>query len=265
MTTVGEAGFSAATARGTNVQLPFGRNNTCIAAAPVVISILGPPAVGKSTVTAYLASQLGASVFRLREFASGYRRAHPETEAWFNTDDPLGWFSDATAARILRIAFLDAGFDSWPVLLENLPGNATQLADTSVVLELLGALYVLVELTAPDDVLWQRAGQRRVCPTCDPEAGGDPHRPATGRRDQPDLCAQCNGQLVQRRSDDAERFAQRLSRYRHNIRWVRRSAHQLPLTYHTVTASRGVSEVLVQVQDVVQQTLDHAPTLEREQ
>jgi adenylate kinase family enzyme len=228
----------------------------------VAVSVLGPPAVGKSTLVGHLAERLGASVFRLREFAAGYRRTHPETGEWFVTDDPLGWFRDETVARLLRIAFFGTVFRSWPVILENLPGNATQLADTSVVLEVLHVRHLVVELSAPDAVLWERVRRRRVCPTCEPDPDGDPHRPATARPDLPGRCSRCDGHLLPRRGDDGERFAQRLARYHEEIEGIRRAALHLSLTYHSVPAVPDVPEVVNLANAVVHRALNDLSTVE---
>lgn len=121
-----------------------------------LVAVIGPPAVGKSTVTGLAATALGAHVFRLREFAERYQVDHSEFDHLFETADPLGWFRDDTVKMLL-----DAAFNVPPragtVLLENLPGNATQLHYLVELSCAAGHELEVVELAAPDNVLTVRA------------------------------------------------------------------------------------------------------------
>jgi polynucleotide 5'-kinase involved in rRNA processing len=51
------------------------RTSSCASVRTVeqFVAVIGPAAVGKSTITATLADRFGARVFRLREFADKYR------------------------------------------------------------------------------------------------------------------------------------------------------------------------------------------------
>lgn len=52
------------------------------------VAVVGPPAVGKSTVSGALADRFGARVFRLREFAHEFRTRSGVNQRLFDTGDP---------------------------------------------------------------------------------------------------------------------------------------------------------------------------------
>lgn len=98
-----------------------------VTSAAGFVAIVGPPAVGKSTVSGALADRFGARVFRLREFAHEFRARAGVDQRLFDTSDPLGWFPEETVALLLRAAFLQGQFSVRPmVVLENFPGSLTQ-------------------------------------------------------------------------------------------------------------------------------------------
>lgn len=223
------------------------------------VAVLGPPASGKSTVTGMLTDRLGAPVFRLREFADRCRDL-PAAGELFTTTDHLGWYQDGTVSMLLRAAFVDGGFDveaGGVVLLENLPGNARQLRHLGSVASTLQASLILVELTAPNGLLHARALQRRVCPTCEPDPRGDPHRPALSRADHPGQCARCDGMLVARRSDAPPWFTGRLARFRASIGDIRRAAAALGMPYRTVDTAAPASSVASAAEAACRSLLSH--------
>ncbi|MGH3838555.1 MAG: hypothetical protein ACRDSF_23105 [Pseudonocardiaceae bacterium] len=64
------------------------------------------------------------------------------------------------------------------MVLENFPGSLTQLLLLKATADQLRAPLMLIDLTAADIVVAARARTRRVCPGCEPDPRGDPHRPA---------------------------------------------------------------------------------------
>ncbi len=66
------------------------------------IAAVGPPAVGKSTITGALVDRLGARVFRLRKYAYEFRCRFGVDQRLFDTGYPLGWFPEETVALLLR-------------------------------------------------------------------------------------------------------------------------------------------------------------------
>ena len=213
------------------------------------IAVLGPPAAGKSTLTASLADRIGASVFRLREFAHRHRHRTSTLRVthWLGPVDWLGWFGDDVVLHLLHAALVGGAFGNEHgsvVVLENLPGNERQLLCLGSVVALLGAPLGLIELSAPDELVRARSRSRRVCPTCEPDPLGDPHRPALAVPDRPDLCIRCGGAIVARRSDASERFEAKLTRFRATIGDIRRAATELDLPYRTVDVAAPIADVL---------------------
>jgi adenylate kinase family enzyme len=207
-----------------------------------LIAVVGPPAVGKTTATALTAAALGAKVVRLREFAERYRTNHPELGHLFATVDPLGWLDDDTVKILLDMAIGDPG-RTGTLLLENLPGNAVQLRH---LVELAAANNLgcqVVELVTADSLLAVRARTRRVCPCCEPDPRGDPHRPARGLVDLPDRCARCGGRLVPRRSDEPGLFQERLRRFRDNHPHIRATMLALRVPHGLVDATGDPASV----------------------
>lgn len=205
---------------------------------PAFVAIIGPPGVGKSTITGALADIMGAQVFRLREFAYEFRARSGINHQLWGTGDPLGWLSEQTVALLVRAAFLGGYFPVQPVVvLENFPGSLTQFRLLNAVTRQLRAPLAVVELTAGDSLLLIRVRSRRVCLTCEPDPRGDPHRPAHPVVECSDRCANCGGVLTRRWSDEPQRFAARLVRFRHRIPAIRQAVTALQLPYHVVNAA----------------------------
>ncbi|MGH3945804.1 MAG: hypothetical protein ACRDRY_04875 [Pseudonocardiaceae bacterium] len=212
------------------------------------VAVVGPPAVGKSTVTGPLADHVGARVFRLREFAHEFRARSGVDQRLFDTVDPLGWFPEEAVALLLRAAFLYEQFPAQPmVLLENFPGSLPQLRLLNATAGQLRAPLTIVELTADDGVLEIRVRARRVCPTCEPDPRGDPHRPARPAAEYPDRCVSCGGALALRRGDEPQRFAARLARFRRRIPAIRQAVRALNLPYHVADATGDPASCLHRV------------------
>lgn len=202
------------------------------------VGVVGPPAVGKSTVTRALTDRYGGRVFRLREFAYEIRSRPGVNQRLFASDDPLGWLPEDTVAQVLRAAFVQGRFPaSALVVLENFPGSLAQLRLLASIADRLVASLMLIELTAGDDLLTIRSQAWRVCPTCEPDPRGDPHRPARGSGHEPHRCVGCGGELQLRWGDEPIRFAARLARFRDRIPAIRTDAKSLHLPYHEVDAT----------------------------
>jgi adenylate kinase family enzyme len=223
---------------------PHGREITAhvddagFCAAERFIAVVGPPAVGKSPVTRTLADHLDAQVFRLREFAHEFRSHGTVDERLFDTRDSLDWFSEETVFLLLQAAFIQGQFQTCGlVVLENFPGSLTQLLLLKATADQLRAPLMLIELTADNIVVAARARTRRVCPTCEPDQCGDPHRPARPATHDLDRCDRCGGGLQPRRDDEPHRFAARLARFRRRIPAIRRAAMALQMPYHAADAT----------------------------
>jgi adenylate kinase family enzyme len=204
------------------------------------VALVGPPAVGKSTVSAALVADLTGQVFRLRDFAFSCQTDGRFNRGFFDAVDHLGWFSDETVDMVLRAAFLDGVFgDGGLVVLENFPGSASQLGMIATIAASCGSRLVAVELVADDLTVAERARRRRVCATCEADPRGDPHRPAVVSKESPERCAGCDSILATRRGDEPGLFAARLHRYRRRIPAIRRASRLDGTPYRTVSAEVG--------------------------
>jgi adenylate kinase len=203
-------------------------------------ALLGPPAAGKSTLTAAVDGGENVAIFRIREFASTCRAQGWLPGDTFGRRDHLGWFDDATVASLLRLAFAERRFgDHRFVIFENFPGSARQLHLLHESAVACGADLGILELTATDATLLQRILERRVCAGCEPDPFGDPHRPARAAAGRPHSCAACGGLLSPRLSDAPGVFRARLDRYRTRITAIRAAAATagLPVSRHNTDAS----------------------------
>jgi adenylate kinase len=177
-----------------------------------VVAVIGPPAVGKTTLTLRLAGQSGIEVFRLREHVPDAILAATATSS-----ERIGWIDDPTVMSALhgyvdRVIFEGTAHT---VLLDNFPGSGTQVR------LLLGTLHRLIpecavyaaELLASPEVREHRMLGRRVCHQCEQDPIRDPRKPATASHEDPERCARCGGLLHPRRGDAPRLFDLRAQRY----------------------------------------------------
>lgn len=178
----------------------------------VAVPVIGPPAVGKTTLTRRLGQEPNRGVFRLRE-----QVPRDVLTATASRAGRLGWIDDSIVARSLRDYFgtvLREG-DVQAVLLDNFPGSASQVALFMAVVHRLAPSCVVraVELVADPHVLVQRAASRRVCQHCERDAAGDPRVPADESASRPSRCARCDQILDARTGDSPRVLAERIRRY----------------------------------------------------
>ncbi|WP_181871644.1 adenylate kinase family protein [Sphaerisporangium album] len=202
---------------------------------PVAVSVLGPPAAGKSSLTATLASRHRGLIFRLREYAR-HRAAHDEglAQTMRTSTDPLGWVPDPVALSLIDHA-LHGPFRPSPgilLLLEGFPGNPVQAVHTAGVLDRMGVELHVVELLVDQESARRRAQTRRVCPACESGSADEPHRPATAGPDGG--CARCGGPLRARRDDTADLLAARTGRFRQHHPRIRREFQTRGVPWHTI-------------------------------
>jgi adenylate kinase len=189
-----------------------------------VVAVIGPPAVGKTTLTLRLAGQSagqsGIEVFRLREHVPDAILAATATSA-----ERIGWIDDPTVTRALdgfikRVIVEGAAHT---VLLDNFPGSGTQvrlLLDTLHRLVPGYAVYA-AELLASPEVREHRMLGRRVCHQCEHDPIHDPRMPATASHEDPERCARCAGLLHPRRGDAPRLFDLRTQRYADEAEGIR--------------------------------------------
>lgn len=188
-------------------------------ALSLIVPIFGPPAAGKTTLTASLGAAPGRQVFRLREHVSQEVLAATATSS-----ERLGWIDDFSVAGALRTYFENANSDPdvHTVLLDNFPGAASQVDQLLTTLWALTSCHVeAIELVTDARTLKQRAKQRKVCHRCERDPIGDPRVPAVPSAADPWQCSRCGGLLHPRRGDSPRLFKARLQRYHQTAAGIR--------------------------------------------
>jgi adenylate kinase family enzyme len=194
---------------------------------PVFIGIIGPPASGKSTLAARLAETLAAPVLRPRDAIRAALAHEPELHELFVPINELGWVSDGALGLAVRAAVARVPESCRAVVLENLPGDAFQVADIHLAVRQRGARFIVVHLDGSDDVLFARGTSRRVCQACESDSSYDPHEPAITQLGDGNRCGRCGGVLSIRRDDEDTILRDRTVRHRHYARGVLRMIHAL--------------------------------------
>lgn len=244
-----------------------GQQHPIPAVRPVLLAVVGPPGAGKSSLTRNLTTHGVRGVFRLREFVdehrdradsdhdrsdrvgvSGHDAGHNAGRAVSPGRDRLGWLSEHTVDALVEAAVAEGRIGgSGVTLLEGFPGSRYQTRLLHRIGAELDAAVLLVELGVPDEVALARARSRRVCPECEPDRRGDPHRPAVPDHHYPERCAACGGLLACRPSDAAPILGSRLRRYRRRITGIRWVAAHLGLPHVLVDATAAPQHSLRQV------------------
>jgi adenylate kinase family enzyme len=141
------------------------------------VSIVGPPATGKSSLASELARSFQCDLFRLRQWVHASALIDPRTgdrKAWLDADI-------VEQALCQFLGSLDAGWHTTreaPVFVtDNFPGTGEQVCQlqqlVSARLGTSGAVYLA--LKANGQLLARRADERRVCQVCRPSRTvGDP-------------------------------------------------------------------------------------------
>jgi adenylate kinase len=208
-----------------------------------VVAVVGPPAVGKTTLTMRLAELPGCEVFRLRDHVPGEILAATATDA-----QRIGWIDDLTVARALRDYFERAISDATlrTVLLDNFPGSGTQVWLLLSILYWLvpGCAVHAVELLASDEVREHRVLGRRVCHQCEQDPIHDPRIPASASQEDPERCARCGGLLHPRRGDAPRLFALRTQRYEDEAVGIRASLAEAGIEVVRLDSDRRVTALV---------------------
>lgn len=175
--------------------------------------MLGPPAVGKSTVVkAILAERQGIARFVVRHQLAEERANRTDLwEALRAAAEKGAWIPDSVVIEMLARKL--RRYPSAELLLEGLPANGTQAAMVRDLLAATGPRTISVlYLDAPDEVCAARMRTRQVCPSC-----ADGMAPACPDPASPDQCGSCGTPLMRRDDDTEASFAERLRLHRENI------------------------------------------------
>ncbi|SBW24966.1 hypothetical protein FDG2_4366 [Candidatus Protofrankia californiensis] len=188
----------------------------------LAVPVFGPPAAGKTTLTAALGQMPGCAVFRLREHV-------PETilAATATSAERLGWIDDFTVVTALR-GYIDATVQAGAahtVFFDNFPSTGAQVRFFLMLLEqhAPGCAVRAVELAVDTTTLYRRAFHRRVCHHCERDPIRDPRLPAVPSTDDAQRCARCGGILHPRRGDAPRLLRARIQRYRQTADGIRQA------------------------------------------
>lgn len=211
-----------------------------------VIAVIGPPAVGKTTLTMRLGGNSGCSIFRLREHV-------PEAilAATAANSDRVDWVDDLNVARALQ-AYAEQAMGDESVhtaLLDNFPGSGAQVRLLLGILARLapGCAVSVVELAAAERVRQARVRARRVCHTCEHDPVHDPRLPAQAASDDPWRCARCSGTLHPRRGDAPRLFTARTVRFQLEAPGLRQALAEAGIEVLRLDASREISDLAAEL------------------
>lgn len=202
-------------------------------------AVIGPPAVGKTTLTMQIGQLPGRRVFRLREHVPEDILAATVTNA-----EQLGWIDDftviASAHKYVEKLIREGGINT--LLLDNFPGRATQVRLFLSVLRQLAPACIVraIELVADPAVLRRRASSRRVCDYCERDPLCDPRLPAEASRVDPRRCARCDHLLHTRRGDVPTVYKARMQRYYQVAEGTRHAFSNAGITVTRFDSSRSL-------------------------
>ncbi|MGH3694652.1 MAG: hypothetical protein ACRDRX_11830 [Pseudonocardiaceae bacterium] len=204
-----------------------------------VVVVIGPPAVGKTTLVMQIGRLPGTRVFRLREHVPENSLAATATNA-----EGLGWIDDITVITSVR-GYLENLFyedEVHTLLLDNFPGKGSQVGLLLSVLRQLapGCIMRVIELVADPDVLRRRAVSRRVCHHCERDPLCDPRLPAMTSAVNPERCARCEHLLHTRRGDIPAVYETRHQRYYQMAEGIRSALSNADITVTRLDGSQSV-------------------------
>ncbi|WP_431955839.1 hypothetical protein [Nocardia lijiangensis] len=185
----------------------------------LVVPILGPPGVGKTTLTLALNDDPRRHTFRLRDQVPADVLA-----ATAGTVEHLGWIDTGIVDQTLRSYLYSVSHrDVDVVLLDNFPGSAAQV---SLLLDALAhsapmASVEPIEMRADSKVLRNRARHRRVCQRCEKDPVADPRMPAKPSLLDDWACGKCGALLHFRRGDAPRLLKARTKRFDRSIDEIR--------------------------------------------
>jgi adenylate kinase len=173
-----------------------------------VMLIMGPPGVGKGTVSALLQSRLG---FRHISTGSLLREAVlSETDLGLQAKEHMR--RGELVPDTLMVALMEEQFDRYgdgDYLLDGFPRTQAQARMLDQGLTRRGArIDTVLELEAPGEVVLNRLAGRRLCDRC-----GEGYHVTFLPPQTPGTCDRCGGMLIQRSDDREEAIARRLVVY----------------------------------------------------
>lgn len=213
-----------------------------------LLCVIGPPAVGKSTVADGLADELPGSVFNLHRFLRRCRVQGRLDGAPGRASEWSGGADDLVGTEVLlRHAFAYGRFPALGccVLLDGLPRTADELGLVLGVARLADTPVGMVELTAPEEIVMTRAFNRRVCAACAPDSDGEPSVPARSVTGLLVRCGACGGPLSVRLGDSPAALLRSVDLYRRHRALLAEAATAARVPLIAVDATPDVYAVRV--------------------
>ncbi|MFG2049367.1 adenylate kinase family protein [Micromonospora sp. NPDC048935] len=205
--------------------------------------MVGPPGAGKTTALLSLAAvHPSLARFGVRDYGLDLADAGHPLGLELRGDLLRGALLSDRLVRQEFTHFLDhLPKRADVVTVEGYPRDLAQTEDFFEVVRAAGArVAAMVVIDAPDDLLWTRVAQRKICATCG--------RPVAG--DAAIRCPRCGGSVVRRGDDEEERVARRVADYRRLAAEVGEYFGQRDLL-RTVDGTRGVAVVREELQEVL--------------
>jgi adenylate kinase family enzyme len=215
-----------------------------------MIAVIGPPAVGKTTLTMRLGEIPGCAVFRLR--------AHVPPEILAATaanPDRVDWVDDLTVALALRgyVERANSDGEAHTVLLDNFPGSGTQVRLLLAILRRRAPRCVVMaaELVLDERTRRARVRGRRVCHACERDPAHDPRLPAVASSSDAWKCGRCGGTLHPRRGDAPRLLKARTDRFRQEAPGLRQAFADAGIDVLRVDASRQIADLVTELSTLI--------------
>lgn len=196
--------------------------------------VAGPPGAGKSTFSAAMDRSISVQRFAVRLRLESLRdKGHPLAKSIDSAQGYERFIPDRFIGKMLD-EFLETTDSSQHIVLEGIPINRQQAATIVSVLKHHGrSLTRVIMLTADKSILIRRIKDRRVCSSCEQDAGaGMPISSGIV------TCPRCGASVSHRRDDSAMDVANRLENFdreRNAIRCTFQAAILVELDTSTLT------------------------------
>jgi adenylate kinase family enzyme len=184
---------------------------------------------------------LRANIIRPRDAIRSAVSSEPRLHVLFAPINELGWVSDGALGLAVRMAVAHLPVGAHTVILENLPGDAFQVADVEFLARQRGGRLIVLQLDAPDKILVDRGSNRRVCRTC--ERDHAPHEPARPAENDRTTCGSCGDTLRLREDDERNILSDRTARHRQYLQGVLKTIEALDIPLIRIDTSTDRSTV----------------------